>query len=260
MLLHMNTRDRAPRAADRVETRIFQPPEPACAFEMAIDDVLQRALVIGLFHQPQRPDRQGRNIAHPAVADRGKLDTAAAEIADHTRGIGNASQHAKRREPSLFRTRKNTHADGEALLDVVDEFGAVLGIAHRCRCQHIDARRAGGAGQRDEALQIGLGERDTLGAQPIGLLETAAEAAHDLLVEQRPRRAARPVIDNEAERIRTDIDDRNTIGLRGRFDRRCGAAVRHTPKVSAWSFRRQDVARPCGAATHCRGPRDSGWS
>ena len=228
---------------------------------MAIDRILERALVIGNLDQPQRTDRQGGHRADLAIADRRQFDAAAAKITGDAGGIGNACQHAERRQPAFFRPRQHAHANRKPLFDVVDEFGAILRIAHRGRRQHIDARGTGGTRQGDETLQIGFGEGDAFGIEPVGLFETATKAAHHLFVQQGARGAARRVINHQAKGIRTDIDDCDAIGLRGRFERRNGAAVRrHEPLISAWSFRRQAAAWSGAAARRCPGPKGWDWS
>ena len=97
---------------------------------------------------------------------------------------------------------------------------------------------------------------ETVRGDRAGLGEPLAEAAEGLLVEARQRRAAELVIDDEAHRIRADVDDR--IGRRGRGawrapDRaRAGASVHAALRRGPWPWgfpprrswaRRADLAR-----------------
>ena len=62
-------------------------------------------------------------------------------------------------------------------------------------------------GQRDEAADGGQRRGDRLGVEPAARGDAAAEAAQLLLVEERRRRAAEPLVDDEADRVRADVDD-----------------------------------------------------
>ncbi len=65
--------------------------------------------------------------------------------------------------------------------------------------------------QGDEALQIGKGELDAVGIEPAGHRDAAPERAHDLFVQQGQQGRAEPFEDDETQRIRADIDDRDAI-------------------------------------------------
>ena len=89
---------------------------------------------------------------------------------------------------------------------------AVAGFAHRRggdRRQVIDLERAG---ERDKALEIGVGELDAVAIKPAGAGDAAAQPAHDLFVEQRQQRRAEPLEDDQAQRVRADIDDGDALG------------------------------------------------
>ncbi len=192
---------------------------------MLVDGVAQLALVLGELGEAQRTDRQRRGGADLAARHRHQLRAAAAEIADDAAGVGNAGKHAVGGEPSLLLAAEDLHFKAMAPLDLGDEGAPVAGIAHRRRGEDVEPPHRDVARQGDEALQIGARQRHAVGIEPPGGLEVAAEAAHDLLVEQRARRAPHAVIDDEAQRVRADVDHRD-----GAAPRRSVAAPRPTPR------------------------------
>ena len=74
-----------------------------------------------------------------------------------------------------------------------------------------------GAGESDEAAQIDQRQGDPFRIQPAGRGDAAPEAAHDLLVEERKHRGAEPLEDDEAQRVRAEIDDADALGRRKRI-------------------------------------------
>ena len=102
--------------------------------------------------------------------------------------------------------------------------------------------------QRDEALQIGEGERDPVGIEPAGRRDAAAEAAHDLFVEQRQQGAAEPLEDDKAQRVGADIDDGDAADRIARVPvghqrwRICGRRI--TARPAAAGPRRNALPRP----------------
>ena len=74
------------------------------------------ALVVAEFGQPQRAERQASTPSPtwPPPTDRHQLDAAAAEIADDAVRVGNAGEHAERREPRLLRAVEDAHRDARS--------------------------------------------------------------------------------------------------------------------------------------------------
>ena len=131
------------------------------------------------------------------------------------------------------------------------EGGAVAGVAHRGGGddrQVIDTERPR---QRDKALQIGVGELDAVAVQPAGRGDAAPERAHDLFVEQRHQRRAEPLEDDEAQRVRADIDDAMRPSGPGMLRSGIGAGYRASPR---------DEPRLTRAAAPCRVRTSSDWS
>ena len=216
-LLDMEPRDRAPRPADEIK-------RPAGAFaqhrrgrERRFDLLDDGLAVIAEFGESQRPERQADTRAdrrRRCRIDPHQLDAAAPEIADNAIRIRDAGQHARRRQPSLFAAIDDPHRDPAKRFDLGGERGAVRGFAHRGGCNDREVIDRERPCQRDKALHIGKGERDAVRVEPTGRGNAAAERAHDLFVEERQQRRAEPLVDDKAQRVRADIDDRDPTGHR----------------------------------------------
>ncbi len=89
----------------------------------------------------------------------------------------------------------------------MDEIRSVRSIARGSGGEHVEGVGARLDGQRLEAMQRDNGAFDTVLIHAAGGINTLAEPAHDLLVEKDRRRAAQPLVDDEADRVRADIDD-----------------------------------------------------
>ena len=217
VLLHVDASQRPPRPADRVEGAAAQVGQPVDGGEMAID---QRAgllaVALGGIHQADRTERQGDMAAGGALGEPHQLDAAAAEVAHQPVGLGNAGQHALRREPRLVLARQDAHRDMAAALDLGDEVAAVDGVADGRGCQQVQPRRAHGAGQAHEAGEVDQRRLDAGFVEPAGRVEAAPQAAQHLLVEQRQGRARRAVEHHQADRIGADVDDRDAAMTRQR--------------------------------------------
>ena len=152
-------------------------------------------------------------------------------------------------------TRTRTAA---AALDLGDEVGAV---ARRRAPPRSRAGRAAStaiaSASRDEARRdCRSASVDAVLVQPAGRVDAAAEAAQHLLVEQRQRRARRPLEDDEAHRVGADIDD----ARRGRR-RVAGAVALRRVRATRQAFLQLERGALRGALrARCRGRRGSGWS
>ena len=75
-------------------------------------------------------------------------------------------------------------------------------VASTCSDGDVHLRR-----QRAEAADRRQRRGDRLGLEPAARRQAAGEAAELLLVEQRRRRARQPLVDDETDRVRADVDD-----------------------------------------------------
>ena len=130
------------------------------------------------------------------------------------------------------------------LLGPADERAAVAGVAAgggRDRPQLADPH---GLAQRAEAHQRGQRLVDgILGEQPGGQ-HLAAEAGENLFVEDRRQAAGQPLVDDEADRVRPDVDDadRRSVVDAALGDDLAAAAAGHL-------IQGRDAASGCGART-----------
>ena len=90
---------------------------------------------------------------------------------------------------------------------LVDEGAAVARIAAGGGGDRPDPAHMQGVAQRAEALERVERGVDGVRRQQAGRLHLAAEAGQHLFVEDRRRRARQPFVDDEADRVRADIDD-----------------------------------------------------
>ncbi len=144
---------------------------------------------------------------HAAHID--QFERAAAEIADDAIGAMHAGNHAERGELRLASAGQHFDVGADGALGELDEWRAVLGIAHRRRGDgedfldlHLFAQRAKTLERRECVL-------NSVGGEQSRRLHLATEPAQSFFVEQFGRAARQPLVDNEAYRIRTDVDDGN---------------------------------------------------
>ncbi len=208
-LFHMQMGERSPGAAHRIESLADMLAQPAHALDRIDDD----ALGIGPArrHQTQRSDRQRARRADPAVTHGNQFEAAAAEIAHHAIGVGHAADHAEARIARFVLAAHDVGGDAGAPDHLVDEFLAVGGVAHGGRRQQIERRHSHVLCQGDEAIDIGERQFDASRIEPSGCVQAAGKAAQHFFVEQRQRRATRPFVDDESNRIRADVDDANAL-------------------------------------------------
>src|SRR5262249_2914196 len=105
-------------------------------------------------------------------------------------------------------------AGAARLLGLGDELGPIGGVAHGrgCKRAHVlDLENAGDGAEADERFQRAL---DGVIPEPARRRYGASEPAQDLLVEERRRRPHRRFIDDEADRVGTDIDDADRLEVR----------------------------------------------
>ena len=96
-----------------------------------------------------------------------------------------------------------------------DEVRPVGGIPAGCGRDRPDVLDAQDARDRPESAQRLQRTRDAFGAQVARRSHLPAEAAQDLLVEDRCGAAHRALVDDEPHRVRPDVDDTDRLELAG---------------------------------------------
>jgi hypothetical protein len=91
----------------------------------------------------------------------------------------------------------------------------VAGLAHCSGREHSEMIDGDGASESDEAAQIHQRQGDTLGIQSAGRSDPAPQTAHNLLIEEWENRSTKPLEDDETQRVRSEIDDADTLGHKG---------------------------------------------
>ncbi len=141
-----------------------------------------------------------------------QFERAAAEVAHDAIGIVNAGDDAERRQFGFARAGENLDLGAADPLGFGDEVGTVLGIAAGRGGDRVDAADLLNPAQRAKAPQRGQRLGDGVCRQQAGALDLAAEPAQRLLVEDRDEAARHPLINDETNRVRTDVDDSDAGG------------------------------------------------
>jgi hypothetical protein len=203
-------RDRAPGAADRVEIAApaalqdrgmtkFLADDLLCVGDGFLRQVLQR----------EAAERQRDAGFQPVPAHVGQFQRAAAEVADDAVGFMESGNDSERGQFRLALAGQHADRHAARCFGPLDEIGAVMGVPDGCGGDGpslADAHRvAQGAesAKRRQRLFRGVG-REQAGRQHL-----AAESGQDLLVENRRLTAGQPLVDDEADRVRADVDDSN---------------------------------------------------
>ena len=143
----------------------------------------------------------------PAFLHVDQFERTAAEIADNAVGIVDAGDDAERGKFRLARPRQDFNLRAADALGLGDEVGTVLGVAAGGGGDGEDAPDLLDATQRPESPQ----RRQCLGNRILGqkarALHLTAEPAQRLLVEDGDEAARHRLIDDETNRVRTDVDD-----------------------------------------------------
>ena len=204
-LLHVQAGEGTPRAAHGVEGLAGFLAQPAHALD-GIEHGLP-GIALARRHQPERPDRQRAGGAEPALPQRHQLEAAAAQVAHHARGIGHAADHAEAREARLVLAAHDMGLDAGPPRELAHEVLAVGGVAHGGGRQQVERRHLHVVGERGEAVDVGQRHLDAFRIEAAGGVEAAGQAAQHLFVEHRQRRPACPLVDDETDRVRADVDD-----------------------------------------------------
>jgi len=176
------------------------------AFERFVRQVLQR----------QAAERQRDAAANLVAAHVDQFERAAAEIADDTVGLVNARDDAKRRQLGFARAGQDFDRNAADAFGLGDEIRPVGGVAARGGGDRINPPDPLHLAQRAKAAQRRQRLGDRVGRQQAGALHLAAEAAQALFVEDRDEAPRHRLIDDETNRVRADVDDRDAGGALAR--------------------------------------------
>ena len=203
---HFEPGQRAPAPAHHVEG-----PARRRAFEAGAGHRLgdparePRLAFLGERVEPKHAERQRGAAPDPAARDLDQLEAAAAEIAGDPVRIGDGGKHPLSRPLPFLLAGKDARFEAE-LADAGEEGRAVRGLAHRGGGDDAGAHHLQLPDQQPEAIE--RGQRPRLRRLP-DLADLAAEPGEHLLVEDDRGDALGPGIDDEADRIGADVDDRD---------------------------------------------------
>ncbi len=139
----MDARQRAPGAADRIESAAVAGLELRHVGQFGTDDALgalQR--FVGQVLQREASEWQCHAAADAVAAHVDQFERASAEVADDPIGIVDAGDDAERGELCLARARKDLDPGAADSLGPGDEVGTILGVA------------AGGSGDRMDPADL----------------------------------------------------------------------------------------------------------
>ena len=180
--------------------------------------------------EPQRPERQreaGRLLA--AADTTASSKTAAAEIADDAVGVGNGGEHAFAGQPRLFLARQNADRRAQRIARPRHELVAVLRVAHGGGRHRFDARTPTAAAISRKRASAVIAASLPFIVEQAGRHHVAADArTATFSLKSDTGTARQPVVDDETNGVRADIDDaRTALGAHGsgRRGRRVVSAV-----------------------------------
>ena len=209
-LRHVDPRQSTPGTADQVQIAVGALGQPRHRRHVGIGDRPgAHRIAAGPFRQADRTQLQRLRRPSLAVIQPHHFQRTAADICQDTVRGRNAAEHPHRGVFRLLRARQ--HADrhvGHAGLQTGDEIRSIARIAHRRSGEHLERRGTHRARHRVIAVHHRERLRHTVFVQPAGRLQTTAQPQHRLLVEDRHRIAALPLVDHEADRVRSKIDHR----------------------------------------------------
>ncbi len=204
---HVQQGEVPPRAADGVERLGRQTVgEPRQAPRHALTRLLRiERLAVG---QGERPQGQGGALSGTAILDADQLQAEAAEIAGHAGRPGNAGRDAEGRQPGLLFALQHLHRQPGLGLDLADEVLAVLGLADRRRRRDEHRRWLQLLQHGLETPERGVRRLHSVDGQPAGGWQVPAEPGEHLFVEHGPDRPPLDPIQDQADGIGADVDDR----------------------------------------------------
>ena len=135
-----------------------------------------------------------------------QLETAAAQVTHDAVCSRYAAQYAERRQFRLFGAGEHAHAYTAPPLHLGDELSPILRVAYRRGGDGVVARHTHRAQQRPEAFDVQERLIDARRIQPAGVVQIAAEAAQDSLIEQGQGGAQQSLEHDQTDRVGTNVN------------------------------------------------------
>ncbi len=258
-LAHMQSGERAPCSADGIERAAAQAFENFGLAQRLAHDFHRRLrrLVRGI-HERQPAERQSDPLADPRALHVDQFERAAAQIGDDAVGLIKGRDDAERREFGFPLAGQKRDGRADRIGRGFDEFRAIRRIARGGGRHDMEVLDIHDGDQRLEAAHGGERLFDARRRQPSGRRHAMADGAHGFFVEDGRRRAAEPVIDDEAHRIRADVDNRDRMfGLDP--SKKIRKQFEH-PRLYRFSRRFKQRLGARIPVPICRAPTDLDWS
>ena len=196
--------------ANRVESPSGQPLRDTGGSQCLTNDLHRGARRASRrVHQGEAAKRQARPLARVRPFYINQFERAAAKIADDAIRLhdpGDDPMGRKFRFPAA-RQKRDRSPDGRRSRS--EKFGAIRGIAGSGGCKNMQILDAHDFAQDPETPQSRERLFDAALRKLAGGRDALAERAKRFLIEDRPGRAAQTLIDDEADRVRSNVDDRD---------------------------------------------------
>lgn len=176
--------------------------------ELLANDLLgELDLALRLVHQREAANRQADAGADAVAIDPDQLQRAATEIAGDAMRLGEPGNHAKSGEISLTTAGDQFDPLADGLLRLGEEGRPIGGLTRGGSRDDADLADLHRLAKNAEAQQRLERTRHRVLGQAAGGGDLPAESRHLLFVEDLGGRARQHLIDDEANRVRTDVDD-----------------------------------------------------
>ena len=205
--LHVEPRDRPPRAPDEEQPRRPAPAPPRRSALTPLRIALSRLSSSAMSASCSGPSGEVRAGGIVARVDPRQLHRGAAHVADQPLGVRPAEQHPLRRQPRLLRPLATCSCNPVSRSIWSQKAGPSSASRTAAVATAIIPDSSIRAGQRREAVQGRPRPLPALGAEPPGVGQPGPEAAEHLLVVEIGRASRHAVEDDEADGIGPDVDD-----------------------------------------------------
>src|SRR5262245_38624793 len=207
-LPHVQPRERAPGAADRVERSVFAVVQHVEVFEGFFDESLRfLERLAGDVLERKATERQRYAAAHARAVDVDKLQRTTTEVTDNTVRPVDSGHNSKRREMSLALPGKYCDCCAANAFGFGNERSAIARIP-ACRCGNCpdtpDMQDIAQGPETDQRVERRI---DCIRRQQAGRLNLAPQPGEDLFIEDRRRRPGQSLIDDQTNRIGTDVNN-----------------------------------------------------
>ena len=249
-----------PSAPRRIEVRrarpFAEPSDPGEGLSKPPGGLPRRFFMcVGHAHRAER-QRGLPADAFPVELD--QFQAAAPQISHDPVRARHSGHHPEGGEPGLLRAVQHPDARPAHRLDVPDQALSIACVAHRrgrdqlgiADAQH--SREPGETGDRPDRLLHGLRCQEGAGGEP------SSERAERPFVVEGDEGVLQPVEDDQADRVRADVDHRHRPRVRGVRDGKHGGGGLHQARAVLSSARRFPRPRrgPRGEAPR---PERFGW-